>query len=342
MAEKQEPCKPGGADQKPLESSRGDKKGPFEVPWQLISPEHASRIGGALWVFLWLWRETDAEGDVRGGRSVQVGEMARDLGMAKRTVERHLATLRAEAYLETWPEQRGFSAWLVLGKSGGEAGQDEQEGARDCPAGQGPKEQEIEQNIPWSARNGGPEENHASTAKSGGPGVTKVADQAFGSAKNGGPATPPGPPLKGIKSISRLRRGEVLSNSPPCEFKEPTTTNVLPIDRGRRGARELDAAAVDAGGPRTLPPSPTMQAIEKGLARIPKWERPELTRTLLEALLKLAPYQIEHAFERAWAAHRTRRKDLSNPAGWWATMLTSWVKQWEQIRANEARHENDE
>ncbi|KMY67112.1 hypothetical protein AAU61_14390 [Desulfocarbo indianensis] len=62
----------------------------------------------------------------------------------------------------------------------------------------------------------------------------------------------------------------------------------------------------------------------------------------MESLLPLAPYQIEHAFERAWASYRYRNKALENPAGWWAAMLTNWAKQWQKIEADKARHENDE
>lgn len=63
------------------------------------------------------------------------------------------------------------------------------------------------------------------------------------------------------------------------------------------------------------------QTITHLISRIEAWERPELTRRLREALGAVPLTHLDAVFEQAWRLHRTRRKDLDNPAGWWASTL---------------------
>ena len=72
-----------------------------------MHPEHQARMGPALWVFLWLWREArlpegDWFGEVRNCQPIRLEEIAEALGMQLRTVRRHISALREAEYLETW------------------------------------------------------------------------------------------------------------------------------------------------------------------------------------------------------------------------------------------------
>ena len=95
------------------------------VPEWLLHPEHAAQMGGALWVFLWLWREGAAGEspfvrEVRGGAPVRVEEIGAGLGLPVGTVKRHLAQLREAGYLTTFREHHAFTAIVNLWRPGGE------------------------------------------------------------------------------------------------------------------------------------------------------------------------------------------------------------------------------
>ena len=69
----------------------------FRVSNGLLSPEHVTCIGSALWVFLLLIdMQTSKSGAVNGGAPLRVGVIAERLGLSKRTVERSIATLRGK------------------------------------------------------------------------------------------------------------------------------------------------------------------------------------------------------------------------------------------------------
>ena len=59
--------------------------------------EHASKIGEAVWTFLWcldaITHEKDGMGIVHGGAPVKIQRIANDLGFCCRTVRRHLDML---------------------------------------------------------------------------------------------------------------------------------------------------------------------------------------------------------------------------------------------------------
>jgi hypothetical protein len=79
----------------------------------LLTKIHCEAIGIALWVFLWMINRTTkevptangyAEGLVYGGRPIPANDIARDLGMATRTVHVHIERLVAGGYLRRIPQ----------------------------------------------------------------------------------------------------------------------------------------------------------------------------------------------------------------------------------------------
>jgi len=279
------------------------------IPDWLLSPEHAAQMGGALWVFLWLWREGAAGDspfvrDVRGGAVVEVEEISAALGLPKRSVERHLATLREAGYLQTFKERYGFTALVSLWDS-----------ARSVP----PNLAELNQSSP--AKNGGTEPIlHPEPPKMAGLEPTSPA-------KNGGTGNPPGPPLKEQELLLNNLVSEGSSVPDPGFLLRTSSSkkkaSVVPIRPGVEGEPPPSgpgiAAAVAAGpSPRRLRHE---QAILHHLGRIEAWERPELTATLSDALMAVPLEHLAEVFELCWRKHRLRNKALENPAGWWAMML---------------------
>jgi hypothetical protein len=72
----------------------------FYVSAGLLAPEHAQRIGSAIWEFLWLIsHETREGGKVLNGSSITAARIARDLGCGLRNVKLHLVHLAEEGYI---------------------------------------------------------------------------------------------------------------------------------------------------------------------------------------------------------------------------------------------------
>lgn len=244
-------------------------------------------MGGALWVFLWLWRE-GAAGDspfvreVRGGAPVRVEEIAAGLGLPVGTVKRHLAQLREAGYLTTFREHHAFTAIVNIWRPGGE---DQESRPKNGPS------------LSESRPKNGPSEN------------------------------PPGPPLKEQELFLDKPSNQGSSFDSPGFLLRTSSSNkranVVPIRPGveaeDRPAVEGAAAAV-AAGPSTRRLRHE-QAILHHLGRIEAWERPELTATLRDALLAVPLVHLAEVFELCWRKHRYRNKALENPAGWWAAML---------------------
>jgi hypothetical protein len=271
-------------------------------------------MGGALWVFLWLWREGAAGEnpfvrEVRGGAPVRVEEIAAGLGLPMRTVKRHLAQLREAGYLTTIREHHAFTAIVNIWRPGGE---DQESGAKNGTSLVGPSQ------VPTMALD---PRNDESGAKNG-------TSLDVSGAKNGTLENPPGPPLKEQEIYLDKPRVTELSSLPDPGFFLRTSSsnkraNIVPIRPGVEGGSAPSgpgiAAAVAAGpSPRRLRHE---QAILHHLGRIEAWERPELTATLRDALLAVPLVHLAEVFELCWRKHRLRNKALENPAGWWAAML---------------------
>lgn len=259
-------------------------------------------MGGALWVFLWLWQEGRAGEsphvrEVRGGAVVRVEEIAEALGLTRRSIQRSLATLRDAGYLTTWQDQYGFTAVVNIW----DASQPER-------AARGDKSGAPDQAVKGN-RYGAP-------GAFGASGVTEVAHLGARGDKSGAPEHPPAPPLRVLEDSS-------LDSSLSGGFLNVPTTaktaHVVPIRGGREAGPPRPAAAVAAGqSPRRLLQEQTIAHL---ISRIEAWERPELTRTLLESLCAVPLTHLDAVFEQAWRFSRTRRKDLNNPPGWWAETL---------------------
>lgn len=269
----------------------------LEMPAWLLSPEHAARMGGALWVFLWLWREGVAGEsphvrEVRGGGVVRLEEISQALGLSRRSVERHLATLREAGYLQTWRERHGFTALVSLWEAGNPA----------------PPEM-AGQDVFSPAKNGGTERETA-------PVPPDMAVHRPSPAKYGGTDNPSGLPLRVLEE-SFL--GSCSSQGSCNVSTTAKTAQVVPFPGAREAGAPRPAAAVAAGkSPGRLRQE---QAITHYLSRIEAWERPDLTRTLLEALCAVPISHLEAVFDQAWRFHRHRDKALNSPAAWWASTL---------------------
>ena len=80
----------------------------LNLPAILLHPAHVAGMGKAVWVYLWLWRRLGSQARIWGGQVpgvVTTEDAARELGIPRRTVERHLASLREREYILT--EQAG-------------------------------------------------------------------------------------------------------------------------------------------------------------------------------------------------------------------------------------------
>ena len=283
------------------------------VPEWLLHPEHAAQMGGALWVFLWLWREGAAGEspfvrEVRGGAPVRVEEIGAGLGLPVGTVKRHLAQLREAGYLTTFREHHAFTAIVNIWRPGGEDHESKpKNGPSHDGASQGPK-------MGLDPRNDESRPKNEPSLCESRP-------------KNGPSENPPGPPLKEQELLLNNLVSEGSSVPDPGFLLRTSSkqlrANVVPIRPGVEGEPPPSgpgiAAAVAAGpSPRRLRHE---QAILHHLGRIEAWERPELTATLSDALMAVPLEHLAEVFELCWRKHRLRNKALENPAGWWAAML---------------------
>ena len=277
-----------------------------QLPAALLHPEHQARMGPALWVFLWLWREAGLQegewaGEVRGGRAIRLEEIAGDLGIPERTVKRHIASLREAEYLETWSAGHGGLEFMVfLWDPEKEKGGSE---AKNGPGGIIPHGLKMAPEDPES--------------KSQGPNLAlEGIDQAAQGPKMA-PEHPPRPPHKELyisreRSLSSEGSHVSVSNVPAATERFNTTASV-----------ETETAGAGPGSPVAgdRAESPGLIRARQLLDRVEAWERPELTRTLQNKLGRLDPCQVEQAFEFVWRRHRHRNKGLDSPAAWWASML---------------------
>ena len=284
----------------------------------LLSPGHAARMGGALWVFLWLWQEghpgdSPHVREVRGGGVVRVKEIAEALGLSRRSVQRFLAILRDEGYLTTWQEQHGFTAVISIW----DAGRQENTGRGDKSGAPDPAVRDDKSGAPEHE----PGRGDSSVVPGVGSGVTDMAHLNARGDKSGAPGNPPAPPLRVLEESS-------LDSSSSGGFLEVPTTakraQVVPLRGGLEAAAPRPVAVAAGPSPGRLRQE---QAIAHLIGRIEAWERPELTRTLLDNLCQVSLSQLPLVFEQVWRFHRTRRKDLDNPAGWWAAMLARAVQE---------------
>ena len=83
----------------------------FPVWNGLLEPKHRARIGPALWEFLWcidkVTKEKQGVGIVYGGKPVTFAEIAEDLGVSEKTIQRHIDRLAGANYLEPILTPRG-------------------------------------------------------------------------------------------------------------------------------------------------------------------------------------------------------------------------------------------
>ncbi len=275
-------------------------------------------MGDALWVFLWLWQggqpgDSPHVREARGGDLVRVKEIAEALGLSRRSVQRYLATLRDEGYLTTWQDQHGFTAVISIW----DASQQEHTARGDKSGAPDPTVRDD--------KSGAPEHESGRGDKSGAPeigsGVTDMAHLDARGDKSGAPENPPAPPL-------RVLEESFLDSSSSGGFLEvPTTAKTAQVVPLRGGLESVPPRPVAVAAGPSPGRSRQEQAIAHLIGRIEAWERPELTRTLLDALCQVPLSQLPLVFEQVWRFHRTRRKDLDNPAGWWAAMLARAVQE---------------
>jgi hypothetical protein len=77
------------------------------------------------------------------------------------------------------------------------------------------------------------------------------------------------------------------------------------------------------------------------LGRIEAWERPELNRSLREALLTVPLARLPDVFEAAWFARRFRGGAVRNPAGWWFETLRRTARECLEAVAVDGEHEQE-
>jgi len=235
-------------------------------------------MGGAVWVFLWLWGQSDpTDGlfsrEVRSGSPVRVEEVCAALGLSDRTIKRHLAHLRDAGYLTTFREHHAFTAVVSLWRP---EPQTEESGAK----------------------------SGTSLSMSGAKNGTSLAQKS----------APPGPPGKEedlFLDIPTYKGSSLNSRGFLLRTNSNKRASVVPLRPGVEGQSpsSAPAAAVVAAGP--TPGRLRMeQAIQHHLSRIDEWERPEFNRTLAEALCSLKVQELNEVFEIAWRLHRTRNKAL--------------------------------
>lgn len=278
-----------------------------QIPAALLHPEHQARMGPALWVFLWLWREANLAkgewfGEVRNSRPIRLEEIAETTGITLRTVKRHVSALREAEYLETWSAGHDGLEFMVFlwdpeTEKEDANGRTKSSGAKNGTLG-------IVRQVPKMA----PE-----TPDTGSPGP-KMAPEDFEHRAQVPKMAPEHPLRLPHKELSITR-----SPSSPGEGSYVTAairrikTNA-PVETGM----EPERGAVVAGHSSD---TPGLAQARKLLERVEAWERPGLTRTLSEKLGRLTPWQVEQAFEFVWRRYPHRNKGLASPAAWWASML---------------------
>lgn len=281
------------------------------MPEWLMSPEHVARMGGALWVFLWLWGESDPAGgpyrrEVRSGAPIRIDEVCASLGLPERTIKSHMTRLRKAGYLTTSREHHAFTAVVKI--CGLEEASDESR-AGICPSPGRPSQGQIIAPDPRSRAG-----NCPSPAKSG-AGFCPSLDQ------KSAPPAPPGKEEDLFLDIPTYEGSSLNSRGFLLSTNNNKTASGMP-KRSGRGKPAFSSKPAYGDVPRSASePCRREQAIRAHLDRIGEWERPKLTRTLTETLYALEGYELDQVFERAWAFHRTRHKGLDNPPGWWASLL---------------------
>jgi biotin operon repressor len=90
-----------------------DLSHPIYVWNGILEPKHRKKIGSALWEFLWclnrITKEKDGIGSVLGGKPVTYEEMAEELGVSTKTIQRHMERLFREGYVDPVLTPRGYS-----------------------------------------------------------------------------------------------------------------------------------------------------------------------------------------------------------------------------------------
>lgn len=268
-------------------------------------------MGGAVWVFLWLWSQSDpTDGlfsrEVRSGAPVRVEEACEALGLPERTIKSHMTRLREAGYLTTFREHHAFTAVINLWQPDSAPAESR---AKICPslgnASQGQK------SAPDYGSRAKTCPSHAKSRAE----ICPSLDQK---------SAPPGPPGKEedlFLDIPTYEGSSLNSRGFILRTNNNKKASVVPLRPGVEGQSppSAPAAAVVAGPP---PGRLRMeQAVQHHLSRIDEWERPEFNRTLAEALCSLKVQELNEVFDMAWRLHRTRNKALENPAGWWASTL---------------------
>jgi DNA-binding transcriptional ArsR family regulator len=291
------------------------------LPAIILSPEHISKMGAAIFVFAWLWIQLGSlskrwGGLVRNGESVSAREISNNLGIKISTVRHHLSILKKAGYLETRMSGRGNSMLIKLWPP--------KEGPEDSPAIMyrdilsrlsKPNKQPSRDEICGlcQLKYGQVSDQVCEDIISLGQAEITKNYQAPGSGCqdiNRQNQHPPRPPLKGIKD---------------CCYKEPTTT-LVSSDRGRKKR----TSPTKRTRPKRTNPLKLLE-IKQQLKQIQEFERPVLTLTLEKALLPFNSEQLKEIFQQVWRFHQTRNKALENPAGWWAKMLVKSAENYAKI-----------
>ena len=268
----------------------------------IFDPVHAANLSkqGLYEAFALLWRRLSAGGYPRGGlinngNPVTTKSIADELNLSLRRVQKIMSDLRAMGYLASapcgprgarmavriWTTAEGPNDGWAEGLSGLDLDADEpnQEGCRKAT--------------------GRPETAAIADAKSGQvPGDHR---------REGAPNVRPPSCISPYKEIGKR------------EYKESTTTTVVPFERGRG---QLRSVGQNQGNRQA---SPASQELDYQLSLIPDNERPIRTKTLERAFLDYSPHLINQIFDRVHGYRKTSG-NLINPPGWWARMLadTAW------------------
>ena len=318
----------------------------------LLHPDHTANMDRAVWVFLWLWGNAKVDkyprsGEVFEGRPFSLELIAEDLDMSPRTVRRYMARLRAYGYVDTWREgPGGISAAVHIwrpGQTEAPATDDEgPEGQRTVGVSDAGDSKPTRQNLvrqTKAANSGSITDEEKNTANSG-RSFENAADKSgrFTNDKS----------AKSGRSFAENAEFCVppLLTPPYNEFvkrvyKEPTTTTVVPFERGKPGTVPVAAgvAEVSQGG-ECRRVSPASKALDKELSLIPGHERPIRTKTLERAFLDLSPHDIGLVFD-AVRRERTSSTWLDNPPGWWASLLHEQAWALKKQRSKERNEEGD-
>ena len=95
---------------------------PFYVWSGLLTPYHRSKIGSAIWVYLWCLRRVTAEhgglGFVLGGSRIKIERIAEELGISSRSIGADLARLKQGGYLQVRRIPYGLIITVLKSKRG--------------------------------------------------------------------------------------------------------------------------------------------------------------------------------------------------------------------------------